>query len=323
MDRVSKGKLLFLMVLWCGIPALGQTHFKPASLQDGGELYFELGRLRAGVDDIWYRIEREGRIGYYACDDGIEKFVGVMLNPPLKELTVKELTQYVESNHPDSVKVLNARRRSAPVYGIQLNYRCHGKRCAVFVADNQGAPFMLQVEGADPEPFFTSFQSQERPPEDFQTPELELPERSPFERLDASPTIGGVIEQWSRSPELPVTPRAGSGPAPVAFESVVAKRGGPPFHVLNIRVTLRNQTTESLKGVSILVYARDVQKLDWYKLTEWSDLPRFPPGQRLSRDYVGRSDEIASSDFRVKVIVTTPKGSYEREVGPAGAGVAW
>lgn len=161
---------------------------------------------------------------------------------------------------------------------------------------------------------------------------------SPYPRVDQDPALlQAAVEKWSGEKVHVAravttltggTPDGGNpwrlaGASPrvatnaIQFEKIMAKRGGPPFHVLNVRVRLRNQGSNSVHGLSIAVYVREAQRPNWTLLTEWRDLPNLQPGYRMSRDHVGSSSAIGSPDFRVKVVVNSSEGTYEQEAGPA------
>lgn len=158
---------------------------------------------------------------------------------------------------------------------------------------------------------------------------------SSFANIDRDPSqLVAAVEQWSGER---VTVRSGVAPAPRAIpntgvgrppggleiERVRAQRGGPPFHVLNIRVTLKNGGEQGLEGLSLELQVREASSNQWRLLKAWPALPRLQPGYRMSRDFIGKSDLINSADFRVRVLVTSPQGAVEKVVGPAGEDESW
>lgn len=137
-----------------------------------------------------------------------------------------------------------------------------------------------------------------------------------------------AVEEWSGERLTAAAPtnfpgRPAGPPGRLEIESIRAQRGGPPFHVLNIRVTLRNAGSTPVESLSMAVYAREAGADDWRLIREWPRLSRLQPGYRVSRDHIGKSNEIASPDFRVKVVVTTPDGTLQKEAGPAGEDEPW
>lgn len=143
---------------------------------------------------------------------------------------------------------------------------------------------------------------------------------SSYENVDRRPDkIQRAVEEWSgETLETLYIPTAGGGaPEGLAIERIEAQQGGAPFYVLNIRITVLNAGKTAVENASMTLFVRERSTQEWRLLNQWPRLSRIAPGFRLSRDYIGKSAEISSADFRVKVVLTTPAGSLEKEAGPA------
>ncbi len=142
-----------------------------------------------------------------------------------------------------------------------------------------------------------------------------------YPNVDKRPErVQEAVEEWCGEKLQPVYVATSEGSTVTGFEieQIEAERGGEPFYVLNIRVTLRNGGNESVDHMSMLLYAREASASGWRLLKQWSDLTRLAPGNRQSLDYIGKSAELSSDNFRVKVVVKTPQGTVEKEAPGGG-----